>query len=200
MSDHKVIVKSLSRGNIRGLTKKVRNMTNVANDRGFCVIDWLENKFIPRSDFEFDVVDIESMGDEHALTDHENKMIYIRSDVYERALDGHGRGRMTIVHEVGHCIMHTPERVLYARAFGTARPKAFQDPEWQAKAFAGEFMMPCELIEEGMTVSECAGVFGISLAATKHQIKTFEKDGLLKLKEPVTDVTDSRIIWVKKGE
>lgn len=56
--------------------------------------------------------------------------------------------RTTVCHEIGHAIMHVPvlrRRLLHNDALARtqrARLKAYEDPEWQAWAFAGTALMP----------------------------------------------------------
>lgn len=188
-------VVGISRVGIRDLAKVIRKGTGVANDDRFCVVDWLEKEVCPVIGFEIDVRDVADM-DDHALTDHTNKIIYIREDVYLGAKAGKGRDRMTIAHEVGHAVLHTPQRVVYARSFNETIP-AYKDPEWQAKAFAGELLIPIEKLEIGMTPDVIAKVFGVSHDAAIAQLKVYQKENLLKFDGPNYEFGPSKITWMR---
>ena len=196
MSNIQYAVTGLTRQGIRNLTKHVRNFTQISHLKNYDIIKWFENDFIPRSDFDYDICESDYLGEDHALTDHDKKIIYIHENVYDGACKGMGRDRMTIVHEVGHAILHTPDRIKYARSFSDKIP-AYQHPEWQAKAFAGEFLVPVDLLEIGMHVGEIAETFGVSCIPAEYQAKTYHNEGLIKLNGPVNNLTDPKIVWKK---
>jgi AcrR family transcriptional regulator len=56
--------------------------------------------------------------------------------------------RTTVCHEIGHAILHVPvlrRRLLLSDALARtqrAKLRAYEDPEWQAWAFAGAILMP----------------------------------------------------------
>lgn len=52
--------------------------------------------------------------------------------------------------------------------------KAYEDPEWQADAFAGAFLMPSHLIKN-MEVEEIMQRCGVSEAAAKFNLKIAQK-------------------------
>lgn len=195
MSNMGRAVTGVSRSKIRELVKIVRVGTGVAARRNFCVVDWLENVVCPAIGFNVDVREIGEM-DDHALTDHNNKMIYIREDVYSGAKSGKGRDRMTLVHEVGHSMLHTPDRIVYARSFNVSVP-AYRDPEWQAKAFAGELLIPLDLLEVGMSIDSICKEFGVSEDAAKIQLGVYQKENLLKFNGPNCEFGPSKITWMK---
>ena len=94
----------------------------------------------------------------------------IREDVYDRAVDGNARDRFTLCHELGHFLLHTPERVSFARG----EVPTYMDPEWQANVFAGELMAPYELVKN-MSACEIAEKCGMSLAAAQVQYNNYHK-------------------------
>ena len=79
--------------------------------------------------------------------------ILASSETYGRLEKGHPRAGFFVVHELGHCLLHTDQLVRLARM-----PEAqlaalhldgqkfahqiYQDTEWQANAFAGALLMP----------------------------------------------------------
>jgi Zn-dependent peptidase ImmA (M78 family) len=90
---------------------------------------------------------------------------------------GQGRDRFTIMHELGHLLLHTSDRIWLRR--GHRAPKAYRDPEWQANAFAGEFLMPAALVRECSWPADMAETFGVSLQAAEIQLEHLKRAGLL---------------------
>ena len=193
-------VQPLSRLDIRNFANQIRQFSAPDSPNYFPVIDWFENILCPKIDFNYDYPEQKDMGDNHGLTSHEKRMIYIREDVYQRALMGHGRDRATIIHEVGHALLHPPQRVVHARNFKTPlKLKPYEDPEWQAKAFATEFLMPLEKLCIGMRVLELSNIFGISNESAKFQVGVYEREGYIKINRPanVDALTGPQISWKK---
>ncbi len=93
-----------------------------------------------------------------------------RQSVYEGACDGEGRDRMTIAHEIGHYFTICVCGFKSTRIFNEKRIPAFQDPEWQAKCFAGELMVATHLVK-GMNEYEIAKRCGVSCDAAHMQYK-----------------------------
>lgn len=77
---------------------------------------------------------------------------------------------MTIAHEIAHYILLVICGVKLNRVFGNASMKTYCDPEWQAKALAGEIMCPNHLIEE-MTAEEIKNKCGVSMQAATFNLK-----------------------------
>lgn len=109
--------------------------------------------------------------EENLLDETEKYTIRIKESVYERACNGSGGDRMHIIHEMAHYILIEEYgfRPLTARSYGNIvvryKPCSM---EWQAKALAGEIMMPYEMTK-GMTVCEISKKCGVSNeAATKR--------------------------------
>lgn len=197
MSNNNIAVKGLARRDIRRLTQHVRQITQVSQFKKFCVVHWFEDRFCDLMGFTYDICEAKDMGDNHALTRHENKHIYIREDVYDRARQGHGRDRGTIIHEVGHALMHTPDRIMYARNFQEAEIPVYAQPEWQAKVFAGEFLVPVSLLDVGASASDIAEQFGVSNDSALIQLRAYQKEGLIKINGSAQRGTDPKIIWKK---
>jgi hypothetical protein len=113
----------------------------------------------------------------HGETRPDEKMVLIAQDVYDGAVDGRGRDRMTMAHEFGHALLHGDVRL--ARRMGNDDVEAFRDPEWQAKAFAGELLVCYRHFKPGMNEADVAVTFGVSEDAARQILKGFRKDGLL---------------------
>lgn len=99
-----------------------------------------------------------------------NNIISIREDVYEGAIAGVGRDRMTITHEISHYILMVICSVKFSKVSGCFSRKAYCDPEWQAKALAGEIMCPNNLIKN-MSVNEIAVQCGVSKSAAEYNLR-----------------------------
>lgn len=109
-----------------------------------------------------------------AETEIETKTIRLSRSVYDGACEGKGFERMTIMHEVGHFEMLANSPVKLYREVN--RPvAAFEDPEWQAKCFAGEAMIDKELVRN-MEPREIALQCGVSMQAAVYQWNQYQKE------------------------
>lgn len=114
--------------------------------------------------------DDELESDTHATTDITNKIIKVKESVYEGAISGNGRDRMTLLHEMCHYILLVVNSMSLTRKYSKKPIPAYKDPEWQAKALAGELMMPRNLVCK-MSAEEIAVKCGVSLDSAKLQYK-----------------------------
>ena len=105
----------------------------------------------------------------HAELDVVNRHMKIREDVYEGAARGNGRDRMTIMHEIAHLFLIVIFGVKLTRTFASSELPAYKDPEWQAKALAGELMCPAHMIKE-MMPEQIASKCGVSIDAARYQL------------------------------
>lgn len=122
----------MSRADIRSVATQLRRMTGTENIPWFPIVETLElvlDQVVPG--FNYDIRTVNEMGDNHGLTDFHDKLIIIREDVYEGAINGSGRDRGTIAHELGHAILHGPERL--ARIIRREVIRAFEDPSGRRK-------------------------------------------------------------------
>ncbi len=128
-------------------------------------------KLIPG--FFWDIRDDGSLEDTaRALTCPESKTILIENSVYEGAVKGVGKDRMTIAHEIGHLLLH--QSTPYAKKYDPNPIKVYENSEWQADVFAGELLAPIRLIH-GKGVMEIAEDFGVSPSAAKAQLRALRK-------------------------
>lgn len=126
-------------------------------------------KFIP--EYNFRIVNDEDkdvdMKGVLAYTEAKNGTInmYVREDVYDRALKDCGWARFTLAHEAGHVLMHCEEDVILARiqSFSDLHSpiENEKNPEWQADQFAAELLAPLHLTK-GMSVNQIKDVFKVS--------------------------------------
>ena len=135
------------------------------------IVELLDVLSVQLDDFNYEIVsDSELSANTHADTDIRTGLVRIKESVYKRACDGEGRDRMTIAHEIGHYFLFRICELKLERNFGEDDVPAFKDPEWQAKCFAGEFMISKRLTK-GMSPSEIATACGVSLDAAEIQSK-----------------------------
>ena len=143
---------------------------NLTNELYFPIVEVLEMLHKFDEDAHFEVVEADELEEnEHAVTDIITKTIKIRSDVYEGACNGVGRGRMTIAHEFAHFITLCVCGFRLARSFGDVDIPPYRDPEWQAKCLAGELMIDSDLVK-GMSSSEVSEKCGVSFDAADFQL------------------------------
>jgi len=177
MSGPVIEVPPVSRRDLRAYTWQLREKCGLT-EPWFPVIDFLEF-FLPTMmpGFVYDYGTAQQMGKAHGYTWPDEKRIRIRDDIYHRACNHCGRDRGTVVHEVGHLLLHAG--LPHARRVEESEIPAFRSSEWQAKAFAGELLFPAHMAREHSTVVDAAEVFGISEDSASTQLAVYKKDGLI---------------------
>lgn len=159
----------LSRREIREQAHSFRHMLGLDGEKYVDVLGLLENVLpILFHDFHTEVLPVSQMGSCHGLTLIDSNTIQIREDVYNGAYHGRGRDRFTIMHEVGHYLMLHNHAVGFARCDPGEDIPTYCDPEWQANAFAGEFLMDSNIIRN-MSVEQIAEECGVSYQAARLQ-------------------------------
>lgn len=168
-------VEPKSRKEIRVLAYILREKLGLQNALWIPVVELLDVLAETIDGFSYEVVPDSEMPDEiHAETDIVTGHITIKESVYERACNGEGRDRMTIAHEIGHFFMLYLYGFKLHRNYKNRKIEAPNDPEWQAKCFAGEFLIGSHLIE-GMSTFEIAEECGVSYEAAKYQLTHKDK-------------------------
>ncbi|GHU74107.1 hypothetical protein FACS1894188_01370 [Clostridia bacterium] len=165
------VSQSLSRKQLRSTALYIRKCVGLENELYFPIVAFLE-LVMPKiyDKFYYEIVPVEEMpANKHAETDVVNHCIRIREDVYNGAVNGNGRDRMTIAHEIAHYILIVVCGVKFARIFGDS-PITYQDPEWQAKALAGEILCPAHLIKD-MDIYDVASGCEVSFQAAEYALK-----------------------------
>lgn len=177
MSGACFVVPAMSRAAIRSVAHTVHDM--LGPREYFPIIQVVELLFPKLCEgFELHIRSVSEMGNNHGLTIPQHNQIHLREDVYEGAINGLGRDRMTVAHEVGHFILH--RNVPLARALGDARTiKAYCSSEWQANAFGGELLIDSRLVRTSMPADEVARRFGVSLNAAETQLRALKGEGLI---------------------
>lgn len=153
----------LSNRTIANFAKFIRKNCGYTDTEPVDILRILE-KELPKLLYSFDyrILEKEDMRlDCHAYTDIESNTIFIREDIYERARKGEGRDRFTIAHEIGHCLLHNKRMGLLTRVYGNEKIKPYEDIEWQADAFAGEFLCPSSAIKN-MSIDNISQYYQVS--------------------------------------
>ncbi len=162
----------LSRATIRKLAHEFRTALGIKDKAYVDVVKILENIMpILFEDFSYEYIDDERLG-AMALTVPSKKCILIKESVYIGAVMGVPRDRFTIMHEIAHYVLHRGIEIRLARDGQKVEP--FRDPEWQADAFAGEFLMDCDIVGE-MLPEEISRTCGVSMSAAEYQYKQYQK-------------------------
>ena len=166
------IAEPLGRVKIRQLAEGIRKMLGLSDVLYLPVARILEIAMpLFFKDFSYEIVPEHEMPrNKHADTDVVNRIIRIREDVYYQAVDGSGRDRMTIMHEIAHYFLIVVCGIRFARTFGKNSGVAYLDPEWQAKALAGEIMCPSRLIGQ-MTARQISISCGVSMTAAELNLR-----------------------------
>ncbi len=165
----------LSRNDIRQLVRTIRRGTDMEYTLYFPIVRFLENILpILLPEFQLEIVPKEEMGNKHGETYPSKNLIRIREDVYLNAIDGSGRDRLTIAHEIGHLLLHDEDSIALCRLEPNEKLKAYEDPEWQADAFGGELLASSYLIK-GLTSTEVQEKCGVSEAAANVQLRALRR-------------------------
>lgn len=165
------IAEPIQRTELRSLAKVMREILQVEDRLYIPVITILENVMpLLFPDFSYEYVPREEFPKKkHGETDIVNHIIRIREDVYYGATEGNGRDRMTVMHEIAHYLLLVICGVKFERNFENTDVSAYEDPEWQAKALAGEIMCPHELIQ-ALSPEEISEQCGVSLPAARYNL------------------------------
>jgi Zn-dependent peptidase ImmA (M78 family) len=148
---------------------EIRIKLGLENVRYFPVVQLLELMSVLFPKFHFEVVEDDDLPrDVHADTDVENHIIRIKRSVYDGACNGNGRDRMTIAHEIGHYLLLCVWGFRFQRNFANNAIPLYQDPEWQAKCFAGELLIAAHLVKD-MNPCEIMDICGVSMSAAETQ-------------------------------
>lgn len=164
------IAEPTSRKKLRQSARMIRVIEGVENDMFFDIVHFLEVT-LPKIDptFNFRVMPKSALGECHGLTFPDRNEIQIREDVYDRAIEGSGRDRMTMAHELGHLLHHEKQNISYARFDDSENVPTYRNPEWQAEAFGGELLIPHHLMA-GKTPEQIANECKVSLNAAVCQL------------------------------
>ena len=155
------------------MTKQVRHFLKLGELTRIDIIKVLEFALplvVPNFSYVIRAIEDMDYPDKHAYCIPDKNIIVIREDIYERAVKGEGRDRFTIAHEIAHLLLHKNEAMILTRVYNNETIKTFENPEWQADAFAGELLCPARATRT-MTVQAAADFYGVSLDAARNQKK-----------------------------
>lgn len=177
-ADQCYLAAPLSRRQLREIAAKVRKFAEISGP--YVDIVSLLELWLPKvaPNFELVIQPASVLGNDHGRTYPSQGRIEIREDVYIRANQGNGRDRMTLAHELGHLLLH--DDVAHARSFQSHPPPAYRDPEWQAKCFAAELLIPLNHIGGCAGPADIAKRFGVSMEAATYQWRVYQKEGPIR--------------------
>ena len=169
------MVEGKSREGLRELACKFREIFRLEKTLYFPIVEILDILGFVFDDFNYEIVENEVFpANIHADTDIRKGTVRIKQSVYDGACVGEGRDRMTIAHEIGHYFMLCRCGFRLERNFTNKKVPPFCDPEWQAKCFAGELLVPAYLVWD-MTAEEIAMKCGVSYEAALIQYDSIHK-------------------------
>jgi Zn-dependent peptidase ImmA (M78 family) len=168
--EDKYETRPVSRQQLRDFASGIRTKFGLGEVLLFPIVEFMELN-LPTIDpeFQWEIVEKDILSEEiHADTDPVARRIRIREDVYEGAVAGNGRDRMTVAHELAHYLLLV---VLEWPVLPSSEDvPAYRDPEWQAKALAGELLIPHQKIQ-GMDCGDVMETFGVSLEAAEFALR-----------------------------
>ena len=163
------VVEGKSREELRELACIFREIFGLKEILYFPVVEMLDILGEIFEDFTYEIVEDDTFPTNiHADTDVRTGTVRIKQSVYEGACSGEGRDRMTIAHEIGHYFMLCRCGFRLERNFTNKKVPPFCDPEWQAKCFAGELLVPAHLVWD-MSAEEIVTECGVSYDAALVQ-------------------------------
>jgi Zn-dependent peptidase ImmA (M78 family) len=164
---------------IRTIANNFRKSVGLDQEPSLPVMELVEDVLYTRLGlFRLEITDHSEMNGAEGFTDPLGSFMMIREDVYVKALNGDGRARFTVAHELGHMILHTGQPLL-ARVPSNHNFKPYELSEPQANKFAAELLMPPPFFKSTDTISSVADRHGVSMDAAKFQLKGLRKDGLI---------------------
>lgn len=155
-------------------------------------IEWLVEQVLTDSRFCLEIKpDNYFPSDAEAVTDFQERRVYLRKSTYCKLETDDGRARFTLAHECGHVVLHTDQWLhklaIAARPIDLTAVKPFVSPEWQANKFAAVLLMPeqtfwpayCTIKDElygfeSVIAQELARMFKVSRQATEKRILFLE--------------------------
>lgn len=165
----------ISRKDIRYYVREIKKKVGLEYELCFPILTFIENilpTVIP--DFQLEIVPREEMPRKHGETYPSKNLIRIREDVYLGAAAGKGRDRLTIAHEIGHLLLHDDDSIALCRLAPNEKLRPFEDPEWQADAFAGELLASSYLIK-GMSIWKVQAKCSVSMPCAHVQLSTLDR-------------------------
>lgn len=175
--DYGFEVPPLGRSELTSLAHTIHRETGYKGDRPFPIMRFVE-LVLPRvyEDFALEVLSCNALGEKLGETYPRARLIRLREDVYDDAVDGLPLARITVAHEVGHLIAHRNVPAGLARRQASKSIPAYRSSEWQANAFAGALLMPTSKIFN-LTPLEIRRLYNVTPTAAKTQLEAVRKKG-----------------------
>lgn len=116
------------------------------------------------------------------VTNVTKRFVELTSSTHGKLEDDVPNARFTVAHEFGHVVLHAKvvgqeefpsrEDVTYARRSDL---KAYEDPEWQANAFAASVLMPEKTMrmlydKDEMTIENVMETYKVSYSAASRRV------------------------------
>jgi len=155
----------LSRLKIRQITNGLKEQFGIPTDQPFPVVKFFEYILMGLG-LELEIVPDKDMEGIYAEAYPERGLLRISESTYDGAYDGVPRHKFTIAHEIGHLLLHTPDRVSFTRT--PNEMKSYENPEWQANTFAGELLVHTDSIK-GLSEEDIAKKFEVSHIVARIQ-------------------------------
>ena len=169
------IAEPTSRLELREIANEVRSVFDSQSNLYFDVLRLLELLCSDSSCANYEIVPDDTFPSHiHGDTDIIKKEIRIKESVYDGAVSGNGRDRMTVAHEIGHLLLLGIFGIKLQRNLKKDKVPLYRSPEWQAKCFAAELLIPADLTKD-MTPEEIAQKCGVSKAAANYQYNVNRK-------------------------
>ncbi len=163
----------MSRREITILAERMRELLCLPNEKHTPIIEIIENRISAKLDpkFDYEIIEKESFPvGAYAITSYDKHKMFIRSDVYDDATNNVPMHRFTLAHELGHyCLQHSLSNNI---GFARSRIKLYENPEWQADAFGGAFLVPRKEIV-GLPIEEIVDIYGVSYSCAKTQVSSY---------------------------
>lgn len=175
-------VKTLSRATARRKAELIRKLFD-AEPGKLDIVKFLEKLPVLVDGINVEIVEDEEMkfGDfayfEPDFSSGEGKIV-ISNSVYESACGystTSGRDRMTIAHEIAHYFLMMWLEYIPVDKYHSGKISPANDPEWQAKALAGELLMPFEDTKSYTDPKILAKDYGVSVEAADYRINGYGK-------------------------
>lgn len=136
-------------------------------------LDVVLPRFIP--DFILEIVEDHELSEDEAVTYPNEMRMVVRESTYIDACKNKGRARFTLAHETAHLFIHPNIPAAYARARPISEKiKPYEDSEWQANVFAGQFLAPIDQIQ-GKSIEHVVQEYKISRESAKIQLDVADK-------------------------
>lgn len=147
----------------------------------------IEHKLMEHFGVIFAVQEPFVLGEDEGRTYPDRLVLELRSDVYDALAAGDPRARFTAMHEVAHLFLHQGiplRRASRSAAQRNLPHRHYEDSEWQADAFAAEFLMPLEHVLRlpRLTAAAASVRFKVSLRAAMVRMNVLRNEGLLRMK------------------